>query len=251
MPGAVRQAIIAAGDGRIDEVYVCREEIVGALKATVEVLSMTRLPRHTFHVYQVLKIGKAFYRIDKNERVVVQIDEHSPLEDYNKKATWTTSLPWVAAAGITAAAMTQNFCRQFSLPKLTTLREYFAKANRKHEPKSEPFWQYDAMTANCQLFVLWCLTGNDVQLSDEDKAWIYQGITLPKYTTRIFRVITDVASKGKQAVFGAHGPLESRYGPSHEDMDEIERIGAARRFAATARDRQTRRGDQLTWVRHR
>jgi hypothetical protein len=92
-----------------------------------------------------------------------------------------------------------------NVPKGLTVGELLEKARRAMNDTE--FFQYDALTRNCQKFILGILRANVPSLSKDLVDFIYQPVEelvkgLPGYVQKIARAATDLGAKAQQIVEG-------------------------------------------------
>ena len=194
MPAPLAALLKSAENMTISGVYVCRSPLEGFIQGFAE--KSTGQKQQFYHLYQVLVLNgpdnkKLFVRVDKNQRVDVHMYEvFTPPSGDNS---------WVL----------------LQLPHPVNLVQYFANAENFHnktvDKSRQPFWRYDAAKANCQLFVLWCVEGNGIKLTNEQRNWIYQKVEMPNYVNVGANVVTTAANAVQQ-FFGA-GKYRSKVGP--------------------------------------
>ena len=92
-----------------------------------------------------------------------------------------------------------------NIPKGLTVGEMLEKARRAMNDTE--FFQYDALTRNCQKFILGILRANIPSLSKDLVDFIYQPVeelvkNLPGYVQKIARAATDLGAKAQQVMEG-------------------------------------------------
>lgn len=174
---AVKQACREHGSDTIQSITVVRAPISTVIKGAL--LQLPGVDRNAlkdvvlYHVFQVITLVNAqtkkqtIIRFDKDERVLTK--------------------PFQAGGEF----------QSMPVPMLTgssiTLQRYFARAE---EIYGADLWQYDPISANCQLFVLWTLKANGLLTRDLEK-FILQGDLSRFFTAGArmgMKVITNIAS---------------------------------------------------------
>ena len=163
VPPSVERLLRHYGYETISRLFVYREPVAAPIKAVVQVMSGKKFPP-LFHVYQVIVTPNYMYRVDKNESVKVEVLESMPKGE------------------------------RIEVPlhdEVVSLEEYFENAEKSHP---ENFWFYDAQDANCQKFVLWCITANFSPVPEVVTNFFLQNIELPSRVKKVISGVTTTAA---------------------------------------------------------
>ena len=198
MPPDLREFINKYPQATILKIRVGRTPLAPAIRKTLEAASPAVARewkgRLIYHVYQyiLLDLGTAsatpkWIRLDKNEKVALSF--YTP--------------------GLAGSKGEELMSVDTVVPGSVSLRDYIDKGYAFH-PQS--FFQYNAISANCQLFVLWCLEGNGFidPADEEDNAlykFIYQKVVVPPALKSFMAGVTNLANVGRGVLFGTNGPF--------------------------------------------
>ena len=185
IPDTIEEFLDTYATWEIKSIRVYREQIVGAIKLVAQTImgKKQKLPKHTYHAFQVLRITplggtlkqQKLVRIDKDENVKMVIIKTMPKGEY--KTIQNASL------------------------RNLTLEEYIDNAHTFFEQqKKGHFWQYAAADSNCQYFVYWCLKGNNLITPALENFFFQPDIILPAHAKKVFNTITGLAAIASRAV---------------------------------------------------
>ena len=168
------------GNSPITNIRVCRKPLKGVYERVIDTVraveGINDEPHDKlFHLFMVcsLKNGNEL-QVEKEEDIKVSYYEPQP---------------------------TVN-CFNIPIVKLLTINEMFQNTINKIGNKS--FFHYDAFSDNCQKFIYDNLTSNGIKLSSYEIKFIVQQVDklVPAWAQRLTGYITDIANRGKTAIFG-------------------------------------------------
>lgn len=150
MPLEVRNICDLFGDKEIQEIYAFRKPIGPSLLAkTLAKKELKELEYdNLYHTGLIIKCDNKFIKLHRIQTISSKTLKEKP---ENKNGFESTDIP---------------------LNKTITLNQFINNA-MKNDPI---FWKYDPTDNNCQLFVLQCLDRNNINVSDNLRAFIYQDI---------------------------------------------------------------------------
>lgn len=181
MPKAVIDLLAANGSATVERVAVCRTPLSSKYDTVVRNLPGSHVPSDVtlFHLFIILQLSNGrIVRLDKNDLVDVSYLH--------------TTIPQPS----------QN-TRIVLMPSNPTLREFFGNAEQ-HNPK---LWRYDAITANCQVFIIDLLKHNHVIITPDLQQFILQENVVNYFSSvakKIMKVATDSLNFTRR-LFGGRG----------------------------------------------
>lgn len=150
MPVGVREVYDRLGDSPILEISVFRQPIMAGIRELAKALFKDELKQlnydDLYHTGFIIKCRDQLIRLERNHTVASDIHIIKP---ENKKRLEQRSI---------------------RLPREIRYNEFMSNA-MKDDPN---FWKYHPIKRNCQLFVLQCLKKNNIEVSDDLHAFIYQ-----------------------------------------------------------------------------
>jgi len=186
----MRQILEKEGEKKIIKLYVARAPIPSQIKKLADMinkLSGFEKIQHDklFHLYLIIKLeNMVSVVLEKNEELNMKYYKSSSIEEI-KEIFFDKNL------NIT----------QLLLNSIDTYG-----ANR--------IFIYDALTTNCQRFVLDILTANNINVSNDIYSFIIQDVKnlIPTWAHKIANFITSAYNRFKMAIYG-YGTLNIHYCP--------------------------------------
>jgi hypothetical protein len=186
LPPQTREVLEANNNGNsnILKIKVCRKPLKGIYQKTIDTVraisGATNEPHDKlFHLYMIayLENGNA-----------IQVEKEQDLK----------------ASYYTPDSLESSF--EINLTKPLTINKMFETTLAKIGERS--FYHYDAFKDNCQKFIYDNLTENGIKLSQDQKNFIMQKVDnlVPMWAKRITGFLTDLANRGRMAIFGYGSP---------------------------------------------
>jgi hypothetical protein len=176
---AVRGWLAKYGDLEIESITVCKTPVYSMIEKVGNWLSMGKLRENMdklgyerfMHLYMIVKLtGGPTVKLEKNHLVEI-------------KGSTNMGKEHLSVAG-----------------PFDTVGKMLSSAEKKH---GQQLWQYDAVSANCQKFVLWFL---DTQVTPEIRSFVEQDVAKSLegmgYLQKAARAVTDAAAVADVAMNG-------------------------------------------------
>lgn len=180
-PRSVRLLREQKGQWKITSIIVGKQQLASAIKGAVKVV--TGLKQTLYHLFMYIQLKDpvqkktTWIRLEKEQKVTVS--QEAPIKKKN-----------VLIYGI-------------QVSQSLTLNEFFENVQKYAKLHHLSLWQYDAITANCQYFVKWCLDANGMWNS-KLQSFVMQNLNgVPTVSKSLMKGITNAANVGSTILFGS------------------------------------------------
>lgn len=150
MPAEVRNIYDQFSDSPIQAISVFRQPIMSGIRELITVITKNELKRlnydQLYHTGLIIKCQNQLIRLERDQTITstIHIMKQSEMQNIELK--------------------------DIALPRTIRYDEFINNAMKD----DANFWRYHPITNNCQLFVLQCLEKNNIEVSDDLRAFIYQ-----------------------------------------------------------------------------
>ena len=171
---SVKNFLKKYGDLKIKRIMISRISLQKPLQVLLNIFKNPKYKEHDkyFHLFmQVLLSNGMNVRLEKNEDITITITK------YQKQK------------------LQENLFIPFNYnEKVFTLNQMLENTRKK--VGDQQFFKYNALSDNCQRFVMDVLESNNFQISNTDKQFILQPVKdlIPKWTEKIMQFATDTKS---------------------------------------------------------
>jgi len=176
LPAKAARVLVRYGDVYIAEVIVASTPLSPLVNAALRVVSLGQWEDATgrkelHHLFMFLKLVNGIVlRVEKNAVINIQV---------------------VASKDIPKGGYTHT------LPRPVTVTQFLRNAERRMG--KERFYTYDAFHNNCQSFILALLQANQIHVSDQELAYIWENMPsvkdkLPSVTPKVIDTVTTTAA---------------------------------------------------------
>jgi hypothetical protein len=184
---SIRSWLEKHGDETILEMKVCRKPIQSMIEKAANFLSLGKFEENKAALgYD--KMFHLFVLIQLNDGKVIKLEKNQVPMLTN--ASWTTgsdteTVPVKHTAGVSVGELIRK--------------------GEKYAPSASAFWQYDAVSQNCQYFIKWCLSGSGLWSSSLEKFVMQDVKSALKglgFLEKAAKVVTDIAGIADVAMHG-------------------------------------------------
>jgi hypothetical protein len=181
-PPDIRKYLRNHGDDMISNIIVCREPIQKGIDKFINIVTAGKYNRNK----KKLKYEDMYHLYLSIE------NEHNERFRYEKNHVVT----------ITKTGRTGKDCMGVPMTKSIKVSDFIFNGEQQ-QLKADEFWLYDAVTNNCQVFVMQLLAGNGL-LNDKLANFIKQDAEkiIDNNVSKLARFVTDLAGAGDRIIYG-------------------------------------------------